>query len=162
MAFLPGDVLLGVGKNSGERTPLSIVITQPATHRSSHRLLRLPKSYQGIFLSLLLTPLSLLILGYHPYAEDGGSLPGWGQIPPESVFISPLSQFCNGAANILCFCSFRRVPDTSEWFFPSTTSSLRSLFSASLQPSLPLGDLRECAFLTSLSKPAQLSWLRSG
>ena len=51
---------------------MSIVITQPATLPSSPSLLRLPKGCFGLLLSALLTPLSLVILGYHPYAEDGG------------------------------------------------------------------------------------------
>ena len=35
-------------------------------------MLRPRSTWHGAALSLLLTPLSLLILGYHPYAEDGG------------------------------------------------------------------------------------------
>ncbi len=51
---------------------MSIVTTQPVTRRLSLELHRLPEMFSGVLLSALLTPLSLLILGYHPFAEDGG------------------------------------------------------------------------------------------
>ena len=51
---------------------MSIVTTFPAVQHPSPALLRQQSVPFGFFLSILLTPLSLVILGYHPYAEDGG------------------------------------------------------------------------------------------
>ncbi len=55
-----------------EISSLSIVTNYPAVETSSPALLRPQSLPFGALLSVLLTPLSLVILGYHPYAEDGG------------------------------------------------------------------------------------------
>jgi len=51
---------------------LSIITTFPVVQRSTPALVRSRSLWSGALVSALLTPLSLLILGYHPYAEDGG------------------------------------------------------------------------------------------
>ncbi len=51
---------------------MSIVTTVPVLQNPRSTLLRPQSTSHGAAFSLLLTPLSLLILGYHPYAEDGG------------------------------------------------------------------------------------------
>ena len=51
---------------------MSIVTTVPVIQNSPFTLHRPRSMWHGAAFSLLLTPLSLLILGYHPFAEDGG------------------------------------------------------------------------------------------
>ena len=51
---------------------MSIVTTVPVLQNRRSAILRPRSTVHGAAFSLLLTPLSLLILGYHPYAEDGG------------------------------------------------------------------------------------------
>ncbi len=51
---------------------MSIVTTLPATESSLAELRRSGGVFFGALVSALLTPLSLLVLGFHPYAEDGG------------------------------------------------------------------------------------------
>ncbi len=51
---------------------MSIVTTVPLLRNPRSTLNRPHSTLHGAAFSLLLTPLSLLILGYHPYAEDGG------------------------------------------------------------------------------------------
>ena len=51
---------------------MSIVITSPVASVASRQDLRSESIQYGLLLSAALTPLSVLILGYHPYAEDGG------------------------------------------------------------------------------------------
>ena len=51
---------------------MSIVTTVPSVQNPPSTLLRPQSTWHGALLAALLTPLSLLILGYHPFAEDGG------------------------------------------------------------------------------------------
>lgn len=51
---------------------MSIVTTVPTVQNPTSTLLCPRSTWHGAGFSLLLTPLALLILGYHPYAEDGG------------------------------------------------------------------------------------------